>query len=83
MKFAEFFDSVNNLVKEWQPADEQAGATPRNALRRIYDDIREQAVYDLAVAVEQRNRALTQLHKQYVKGGKPSTRPLTKGRATR
>ena len=69
MNFNEFFSSVDNLVKEWQPDDPQAGATPRTALRRIFDDIREQAVHDLAVAVEQRQRACAKLHKHYVEGG--------------
>jgi len=57
MKFDEFFSSVDNLVREWAPDDPQAGATPRAALQRIYDDVREQAVHDLAEAVRARDAA--------------------------
>lgn len=57
MSFDDFFASIDNLVREWAPDDPQAGATPRNALRRIYDDVREQAIHDVAVAIEQKDRA--------------------------
>jgi hypothetical protein len=57
MKFDAFFTAVDNLVLQWQPDDPQAGATPRGALRSIYDDVREQAVHDLAEAVRQRDQA--------------------------
>jgi hypothetical protein len=57
MKFEQFYEAVDNLVREWAPDDPQAGATPRNALEQIYLEVREQAVHDLAVAVSQRDRA--------------------------
>jgi hypothetical protein len=57
MHFEEFVKSVSNLVREWMPDDPQAGATPRGALRHIYDEVREQAVHDLALAVSQREAA--------------------------
>lgn len=68
MTFNKFFEAVNNMVKEWQPDDPQAGATPRNALQVLYNEIREQAVHDLAEAVQQRDEALKQLHRHHLKG---------------
>jgi hypothetical protein len=69
MKLKQFINAVNNLVVEWQSEDEQAGATKEHALQIIYDEIREQAVHDLAEAIRQRDEALRQLHKHHLKRG--------------
>jgi hypothetical protein len=53
MNFKQFYAAVDNLVREWAPDDPQAGATPHNALRALYEEVREQAVYDLAQAIDQ------------------------------
>jgi len=66
MTVEQFIDAVNNLVKKWHPTDEQAGATPRNALATIYQQVREQAVHDLAQAIQQRDKAIERLHKHYI-----------------
>jgi hypothetical protein len=69
MNFHIFFKAVDNMVKEWQPDDAQAGATPRNALRVLYDEIREQAVYEVAEAIRKREEKLAiKLHKHYLTG---------------
>ena len=62
MNFDEFYEAVNNMVDRWKPDDPQAGATPRNALRRLYDEVREQAVYDIAQAAQ---RVSAAIHKHY------------------
>jgi hypothetical protein len=59
MNFEAFYEAVNNMVKEWQPDDPQAGATPREGLRSLYNEVCEQAVYDIA------QRACRTLHKHY------------------
>jgi len=74
MNFPQFFEAVDNLVKEWKPDDPQAGATPRAALERIWLEVREQAVYDLAKAQEQRDEALKQLHRHHLNCGRRKTR---------
>jgi len=62
MNFETFFEAVNNMVDKWKPDDPQAGATPRAALFRLYEEVREQAVYDIAQAAERVSKAI---HKHY------------------
>jgi hypothetical protein len=57
MKFEQFITHVDNLVREWVCDEPHAGAVPREQLRAIYDDVREQAVHDLAETVRVRDRA--------------------------
>jgi hypothetical protein len=60
MNLPTFIDAVDNLVVEWvkrtaSAADEPR--LPREQLRAIYDEVREQAVHDLAEAVRARDHA--------------------------
>jgi hypothetical protein len=53
-RFAGFRNQLNNLVTRWADDDAKSRQT---ALKKIYDDIREEAVHDLAEAVRARDRA--------------------------
>jgi len=66
MTLSKFIDSIDNLVREWDPQFGEHGTVPRKHLEKIYDDLREQAVHGLAEAVRQRDEALKQLHKHIV-----------------
>jgi hypothetical protein len=66
--FDRFVNDVDNLVREWASDEPKAGAVPRDALRFIYDRVREQAVHDIADWQKQRDKAMEALHKQYLKG---------------
>jgi hypothetical protein len=66
--FERFVDDVNNLVREWASDEPKAGAIPREALRFIYDGIRERAVNDVATWQEQCDKAMEALHKHYLRG---------------
>jgi len=67
MKFEAFFKSVNNLVERWKPDDPQAGATPRGAMRQLYDQMREEVVYEFAEKQRKRDERLAAtLHKHYL-----------------
>jgi len=58
MKFDAFIDAVDNLVREWSTEPNEIGELlPRDQLQAIYDDVREQAVHDLAEAVRARDAA--------------------------
>jgi len=58
MKFDAFVDAVDNLVREWSTEPNELGELlPRDQLQAIYDDVREQAVHDLAEAVRARDAA--------------------------
>ena len=57
MTFPDFIAAVDNLVREWEHNDPTRGRVPREALQKIFDDVREQAVHDLALAVQQRDQA--------------------------
>jgi hypothetical protein len=66
MKLNEFITAIENMVVTWQPQDEQAGATHREALAAIYTEMREQVAHDLAKAIQQRDEAMTLLHRKYL-----------------
>jgi hypothetical protein len=57
MTFETFVSRVDNLVWKWAGAQHGDSITPRDELRKIYDDVGEQAVHKLAETVEARQRA--------------------------
>jgi hypothetical protein len=57
MTFDTFVSRVDNLVWKWCPAHGDS-KTPREELRKIYDDVGEQAVHNVAQTIEQRGREL-------------------------
>lgn len=67
MTFPQFTLAVDNLVKSWALDEPDYRAVPRDALKEIYDKVREQAVKDCADWVEQRNKALEIIHDHYTK----------------
>lgn len=71
MKLTDFITSVDNLVREWATDEPRAGAIPRAELEVIFNNVREQAVHDLAEAIEQRDEAMRQLHEHYLKDRYP------------
>jgi hypothetical protein len=73
--FEAFFEAVNNMVREWQPDDPQAGATPRAALEVIYNEVREQAVHNLAELQRHRDEDLAREERQRVLD-EERTRPI-------
>lgn len=66
MTLPTFIAAVDKLVEEWKGNIHEPNAVPRAALKTIYDDVREQSVHDLAVAVQQRDDALAKLHRHYL-----------------
>jgi hypothetical protein len=65
MKLNEFIANVSALVRVWES---DTGELPRDALANIYAEVRNSCAYELAQAVEQRDRAMAQLHKHHLKG---------------
>jgi hypothetical protein len=58
MKLERFIDAVDNLVREWATEPNEIGELlPREQLQAIYEEVREQAVHDLAEAVRERDEA--------------------------
>jgi hypothetical protein len=66
MKLAQFITAVDNLAF-LQAADRV------RALEKLYDEMREQTVHELAEAIRQRDEAMIQLHKKHLGVG---IRPL-------
>lgn len=57
MKLPEFIDAIERLVDRWKPPDSMATPTPRAELTAIYEDVRDQAVKDLADYVQTKDTA--------------------------
>lgn len=58
MNFEGFIDAVDNLVREWATEPNELGELlPKDQLQAIFDEVREQAVYDLAEAVRAHDAA--------------------------
>jgi hypothetical protein len=66
MKAAHFIKAVDNLVREWASEEPIPGAIPRETLTQIFDQVREEAVHELAEAIRQRDEAMKRLHRKYV-----------------
>jgi len=69
MTFNKFFHTVDNMVEQWKPDDPQAGATPRDALRIIWEQVREGVVHELAEKQRERDEKTSKtLYKLYTEG---------------
>ena len=73
MKFPAFRVAVDKLSQEPKERHDQ--------LWKIYEEVREQAVHDLAEAVDQRDRALIALHRAYT--NQPRETPCQNNRPKR
>jgi hypothetical protein len=69
MNFQTFAEAVDNIVRDCALENPKAAILPREKLRRIFDDVREQAVHDLAEAIRQRDAAFGKLHKKIIHQG--------------
>jgi hypothetical protein len=65
-----FVAAVGNLVAEWHRSPENSGPVPREQLARIYREVREEAVHDLALYQEQRDAALRLYHDNLMETGR-------------
>jgi hypothetical protein len=64
MTFEVFVSRVDNLVWKWSGAEHGDSITPRDELRKIYDDVGEQAVHKMAVAADQERKRVEKIIKE-------------------
>jgi len=67
----QFILAVDNLVKSWALDEPDYRVVPRDALRAIWEQVREDAVYELAESERLRDQAMAKLHKHYLEESKP------------
>jgi len=67
MNLTQFTMAVDNLVKTWADDEPDYRAVPKDALRAIWEQVREGAVKDCADWQEQRDKAMEALHKHYTR----------------
>jgi len=58
-----FIKAVDNLVREWATDEPKAGAIPREQLRVIWEQVRDDTAFELASQME---GACKMLHKHYL-----------------
>jgi hypothetical protein len=63
MTFENFVSAVDNLVREWAHDSVKARAVPRAELKKIFEDLREQVVYEVAVAMQEKRQFDNRHHK--------------------
>jgi hypothetical protein len=64
--FEQFLLAVNKLVQRWEGSDEELNVAPRETLQAIWQEVREQAVHDLAQMQRERDDAVIALHRRYL-----------------
>jgi hypothetical protein len=67
MSFEQFVGSIDKLVWKWSGAEHGDSITPRDALKAIYDEVRNSTAYQLAQMQSERDKAVIALHKHYTK----------------
>ena len=61
-----FVNKIVALIEEWKIEGRSPDSVPRKTLEAMYDEVREQAVHDLAETIQQRDKAIERLHRHYI-----------------
>jgi hypothetical protein len=74
MTFPQFEAAVDNLVKSWALDEPDYRVIPREALRAIWEQMREDIVAEAAEWQNERDHAMELLHKHYTRSEKSKSR---------